>query len=58
MGNALIIAILVILVFFAVRSIIKNRKKGCHCGGCPCSGSCNKTECNKDCGSTKDCLEL
>jgi hypothetical protein len=35
-------------VFFAVRYIIKEKKKGNHCIGCPYAGSCQKKNCGKD----------
>ena len=40
-GNLIVIAVLTIVVFLAVRSIWKERKRGCHCGGdCSRCGGC------------------
>ena len=36
-----VIAIVVIL-FLAIRYIVREKKKGVHCIGCPMAGSCNK----------------
>lgn len=35
-------------VILAVRYIIKEKKKGNHCIGCPYAGSCQKKNCGKD----------
>ena len=41
LGNLIVIAVLAITVFLAVRSIWRGRKQGCHCGGdCSRSGGC------------------
>lgn len=41
------IAAVALMIFFAVRQLVKDRKKGCHscggsCGSCPMCGSCGK----------------
>ena len=44
MNMATVIAViaLVLIVFFAVRYIVKEKKKGNPCIGCPYSGECQK----------------
>lgn len=45
-GNIIVIMILLAVVFFGVRSIIRDKRQGksscgSHCGSCPMSGSCH-----------------
>ena len=48
MGDILVLSVLAVIVFLAVRSMLKNRKKGC-CGSCSgCSGGCSG--CARGCG--------
>lgn len=46
MGNLIIIGIVAVLVGAAVRSIVKARKQGAKCIGCPASGACH-CDCDK-----------
>lgn len=48
MGNLVIIGIVAVLVTAAVRSIVKAKKRGAKCIGCPSSGACHC-----DCGKEK-----
>ena len=41
MTNAVIIAVVVVILGAAIGYIIKEKKKGAGCIGCPSSGSCN-----------------
>ena len=46
-GTVIVAALLLAVVFFAVRSIIVSRKKGkctcgCDCGSCAMSGTCHE----------------
>ena len=43
-NTATIIAILaiVIILFLAIRYIVREKRKGVHCIGCPMAGSCTK----------------
>ena len=50
MENAIIIAILVVLIGGAIWYIVKEKKKGTKCIGCPNSGSCS----SKGCGCKTD----
>ncbi|MBQ2745480.1 MAG: FeoB-associated Cys-rich membrane protein [Lachnospiraceae bacterium] len=50
MENAIIIAILVVLVGGAIWYVVKEKKKGTKCIGCPNSGSCS----SKGCGCQTD----
>ena len=49
MENFIIIAIVVLIVAFAVAYIVKAKKKGVKCIGCPegskCTGKCNNCSC-------------
>lgn len=51
MNGATIIAILIIAVilFFAVRYIYKERKRGVRCIGCPYAGTCTKNRKDSGC---------
>ena len=45
MENAIIIAILVVILALAIGYIVRAKKKGTKCIGCPnknCNGKCNK----------------
>ena len=52
MNAATLIAIIVIaaILFFAVRYIYKEKKKGNACIGCPYAASCPKHKQGSDCG--------
>lgn len=44
LGNLIVIAVLVLAVGLAIRSVVKNHKKGgcgCGCDSCPNSGMCH-----------------
>ena len=46
-GTIIVAAILLVIVFFAVRAIVREKKKGqcscgCNCGSCAMSGVCHK----------------
>ncbi|MGN0496068.1 MAG: FeoB-associated Cys-rich membrane protein [Lachnospiraceae bacterium] len=45
MVNFIIIGILIIIVGGAIIYIVKEKKKGTKCIGCPVSGCCNKNGC-------------
>ncbi|MBQ8767833.1 MAG: FeoB-associated Cys-rich membrane protein [Clostridia bacterium] len=50
MENFIIIAIVVLIVAFAVAYIVKAKKKGAKCIGCPAGGNCSgNTEKNSSC---------
>lgn len=53
MNVATIVAVLAIAVilFFAVRYIYKEKKKGTTCIGCPYAASCPKHQTGNSCGS-------
>ena len=40
MSTVIAVIALVLVVFFAVRYIVKEKKKGTKCIGCPYAGSC------------------
>ena len=50
MNLATIVSVIVVaaIVFFAVRYIIKEKKRGVKCIGCPVAGTCTK---NTSCGA-------
>lgn len=41
-ANIISVAILAVIVFFAVRYIVKEKKRGVKCIGCPLAGTCTK----------------
>ena len=51
MNIATVIAViaLVLIIFFAVRYIVKEKKKGTKCIGCPMAGQCEKFKNNDSC---------
>ena len=51
MNTATLIAVIVIaaMLFFAVRYIYKEKKKGSACIGCPYAESCQKHKAGNDC---------
>lgn len=51
MANIVIIIVLLILVGAASAYIVKAKKSGAKCIGCPSGGTCGKQHCN--CGSEK-----
>lgn len=46
MLDAVIISVIVVTVFLALRYIVKEKAKGNRCIGCPNSGSCGKSCCH------------
>lgn len=57
MENFIIIAIVVLMIGTAVSHIIKEKKKGVRCVGCPDGGCCTKEiagGCNCGCGTEKN----
>lgn len=42
MSTVIAVIALVLVVFFAVRYIVKEKKKGTKCIGCPMAGQCEK----------------
>ena len=52
MNTATLIAVIAIaaMLFFAVRYIVKEKKKGTACIGCPYAGSCQKKGRDSGCG--------
>lgn len=48
MGNVIVLGIVAVLAGAAVRSIIKAKKRGVQCIGCPSAGFCHC-----DCGKEK-----
>lgn len=53
MNPATIIAVIAIalMLFFAIRYIYKEKKKGTACIGCPYAGSCHKRQAGMSCES-------
>ncbi|MCR5703264.1 MAG: FeoB-associated Cys-rich membrane protein [Eubacterium sp.] len=51
MENIIISIILVLIVGFAIFYIVKEKKKGRRCIGCPSSGKCSRKQCG--CGKEK-----
>lgn len=51
MNTATVVAVIaiVLLVFFAVRYIYKEKKKGTKCIGCPYADSCHKSMADERC---------
>lgn len=47
MGNFIIIVIVSVLVYAAIRYIWKEKKKGAGCVGCPSAGNCLHKQCAK-----------
>lgn len=47
MVNGIVVAILMVTIFGAIRYIVKEKAKGKKCIGCPSSGCCSKScHCN------------
>ena len=49
LGNIVVILILLVIVFFSFRSVVRNRRQGksscgCSCGSCAMSGSCHNKQ--------------
>ena len=44
--EAIIGIIIALIVFFAVFYIIRSKRKGAHCIGCPYANSCKKPSCD------------
>ena len=49
MATVMAVIALVLIVFFAVRYIVKEKKKGTKCIGCPMAGQCEKFKSNDSC---------
>ena len=60
MENVIIIAILVAIIGGAIWYIVKEKKKGTVCIGCPASGSCSSkaSGCCGDCGGVQKNTDL
>lgn len=52
MANFITGGIILIILISAILYIVKAKKKGAHCIGCPASGSCGKHGCT--CGEKED----
>ena len=50
MKNLIVIAILLVIIGFAIWYIIKSKKKGIKCIGCPSGCSCANKVDKEDCG--------
>ena len=52
-GDYIILAVIAAAAFFAVRSLVRQRKRGgggcgCSgCSGCPMNGNCSKDDCKR-----------
>ena len=49
MGDLIVLAAIAVVVFFVVRSMVKDHKNGKHCSGCSgtcssCSAGCHKKD--------------
>lgn len=55
MENLLVIAILVVVLGGAIAYIIKAKKSGAKCIGCPAGGTCGKTKSAGSCGGCGSC---
>lgn len=50
MGNIILAAVLLLLVGAAVRYVVKAKKSGAACIGCPVDGGCSKdSDCDSGC---------
>ena len=49
MATVMAVIALVLIIFFAVRYIVKEKKKGTKCIGCPMAGQCEKFKNNDSC---------
>lgn len=47
MADIIVIIIIAVLLTASITHIVKGKKKGRTCMGCPSSGSCNKCNCEK-----------
>lgn len=54
MTDAIIIAIIVVALFLAIRYIVKEKAKGRKCIGCPYSGTCGKKDACNSLAKTMD----
>ena len=56
MTDIIVIAVVVVIAFFAVRYIVRAKKSGKKCIGCPDSGSCGGScaGCNGSCGHSRE----
>ena len=48
MTDIIIGATLILIIGGAIYKIVKEKKSGKKCIGCPCRGSCEKNKCNSD----------
>ncbi len=52
MTDIIVIAIVAVIAFFAVRYIVRAKRSGRKCIGCPdgsaCSGSCHSCNCSRE----------
>ena len=42
MATIIAVIAIVVILFLAIRYIVREKKKGVHCIGCPMAGSCTK----------------
>ena len=51
MVNFIIIAVVAVILGMAIYYIVKEKKKGTKCIGCPAAGQCAQlNQCNSECG--------
>ena len=50
MDNAIIIVVLLLIIGAAIAYIVKAKKKGVKCIGCPAAGSCAQKNKSSECG--------
>ncbi len=44
LADIIVAALIAAILFFALRTVIKNKKKGCSCGCQNCPGNCMKKQ--------------
>ncbi|MBP3378735.1 MAG: FeoB-associated Cys-rich membrane protein [Clostridia bacterium] len=54
-ADIIVTSVILLIVGGAVAYIIKAKKSGKRCIGCPDSGSCSSSHCSGNCGSCNGC---
>lgn len=46
MGNIIVLLIIALILFISIRKVVKEKKQGCKCIGCPHGKECSKNKLN------------
>ncbi len=55
MKDAIVLGIIVLILFLAIRYVVNQKKKGVKCIGCASADACSKKDLKQGCGGSCGC---